>query len=111
MPIGADAWDRAQLVPATEILELIEAAVGIIASVTRPFCQHCNRLRLTADGKLRNCLFSNDETDVRSLLRPAFDPAGFEAAVRSCLRAKGPGHEITLSTFRKPLRTMHAIGG
>lgn len=138
MPIGADAWDRSQLVPATEILELIESAagplvpahnydphapasefeyadgrgrVGIIASVTRPFCKLCNRLRLTADGKLRNCLFSQAETDVKPFLRPRLDRAGFVAAARSCVSSKGPGHEINLASFVKPTRTMHAIGG
>ena len=94
MPIGADVWEREKVFFASEILDLISrevgeltpvssdpsapaadfayndgSRVGIIASVSRPFCNHCNRLRLTADGKLRNCLFALDETDVKGLLR------------------------------------------
>src|SRR6185295_10802432 len=95
MPIGADHWEREKVYFAHEILEQLEqevaplvpseeydplapamefrytdggGRVGIIASVSRPFCQHCNRLRLTAEGKLRNCLFALDEIDIKPLL-------------------------------------------
>ena len=92
------------------------ATVGIIASVTRPFCGACDRLRLTADGQIRNCLFARDETDLRPVLR---DPAATEAVVRarveSLLRgsvaAKLPGHGINDPSFIQPPRPMSAIGG
>jgi cyclic pyranopterin phosphate synthase len=139
MPIGADAWEREKVFFAHELLELLErevaplgpapdydprapamdfdyadggGRVGIIASVSRPFCASCNRVRLTADGKLRNCLFSLDETDVKGLLRATPpDPARIAAAVKATVRAKWAGHEINLASFVKPARTMHAIGG
>ena len=86
--------------------------VGIIASVSRPFCHHCNRLRLTADGKLRNCLFALDETDVKGLLRgPSLDDNALAEAIRQSVWAKWEGHEINTAKFVKPDRTMHAIGG
>ncbi|MCU0704112.1 MAG: GTP 3',8-cyclase MoaA [Fimbriiglobus sp.] len=139
MPIGAEAWEREKVFFAHELLELLDAEVaplvpaadadpnapaaafeyadgggrvGIIASVSRPFCRKCNRVRLTADGKLRNCLFSLDEVDVKGLLRAeAVDAAEVERTVRECVRAKWEGHEINTAKFVKPLRTMHAIGG
>ena len=139
MPIGADPWTRGQLVPAHELLALVEAdlgplvpapgydphapamdfgyaagggRVGVIASVTRPFCGDCNRLRLTADGKLRNCLFGHDEWDVRRVLRtPGAGDGAVADLFRAGVAAKGPGHEINAAGFVKPARTMHAIGG
>jgi cyclic pyranopterin phosphate synthase len=138
MPIGADVWEREKVMSAAEILELIarevgslEAAnhdpsapaqdytyrdgggtVGIIASVSQPFCHNCNRLRLTADGKVRNCLFALEETDVRGLLRSTpIDEEAIAAALRGSVWAKRAGHEINAATFIKPERTMHAIGG
>ncbi|MGE3808102.1 MAG: GTP 3',8-cyclase MoaA [Gemmataceae bacterium] len=138
MPIGAEAWERNKVYFAHEILETLEQAVaplvpaddydprapamefqytdgagkvGIIASVSRPFCRSCNRVRLTAEGKLRNCLFALDEVDVKSLLRgPAPDEA-IAAAIRQNVLAKWEGHEINTAKFVKPQRTMHAIGG
>ena len=77
--------------------------VGIIASVSRPFCLSCNRLRLTCDGKLRNCLFALDEVDVKALLRGE--------AIRRNVWEKWEGHEINTARFVKPQRTMHSIGG
>jgi cyclic pyranopterin phosphate synthase len=138
MPIGADAWERGRVFFAHEILELIArevgplsptdsdpsapaadfayddggGRVGIIASVSRPFCQHCNRLRLTAEGKLRNCLFALDELDVKTLLRS--DGSGdalIADAIRANVWAKWEGHEINTAKFVKPERTMHSIGG
>jgi cyclic pyranopterin phosphate synthase len=138
MPIGAEAWEREKVFFADEILELIGrevgelvpadadptapaaeyryrdggGSVGVIASVSRPFCHHCNRIRLTADGKLRNCLFALDEADVKTLLRtgPETDPAIAEL-IRRSVWAKWEGHEINTAKFVKPDRTMHAIGG
>ena len=86
--------------------------VGVIASVSRPFCHHCNRLRLTADGKLRNCLFALDETDVKALLRAeSLDNNMLAETIRRTVWAKWEGHEINTAKFVKPNRTMHAIGG
>jgi cyclic pyranopterin phosphate synthase len=137
MPIGAGDWQRGDCVTAHEIMELLEAGigplspatdydphapamefefagghrVGIIASVTRPFCKDCNRLRLTSDGKLRHCLFAREETDVKALLRQSVDTAALAAAIQACVQGKWAGHDINAATFVKPLRTMHAIGG
>src|SRR6266511_2246668 len=85
--------------------------VGIIASISRPFCLSCNRLRLTADGKLRNCLFAIDEVDVKGLLRSQAAEADSAEVIRRNVAAKWEGHEINTARFIKPLRTMHAIGG
>ncbi len=138
MPIGADRWERDKVYFAHEILELLErevaplapapdydprapamdfdyadgsGRVGIIASVSRPFCRSCNRLRLTADGKLRNCLFALDEADVKGLLRGGAADEEIAEVVRRNVRGKWEGHEINTARFVKPLRTMHAIGG
>jgi cyclic pyranopterin phosphate synthase len=85
--------------------------VGFIASISRPFCLSCNRLRLTSDGKLRNCLFSLEETDVRSLLRGGATDGEIAAAIRGCVASKWEGHEINTSRFIQPERLMHSIGG
>jgi cyclic pyranopterin phosphate synthase len=138
MPIGGDDWRRDQVVFAHEILEAIEreigplvpaedydprapamdfryadggGRVGIIAPVSRPFCRRCNRLRLTAEGKLRNCLFALDELDVKPHLRPRTDGNAISEIIRRSVAAKGEGHEINSARFVKPGRTMHAIGG
>jgi len=138
MPIGAEAWERDKVFFAHEILDIVDrevgaiepansdptapavdyrykdgsGLVGVIASVSRPFCHHCNRLRLTADGKLRNCLFALDETDVKGLLRaPRIDENALAEAIRRSVWAKWEGHEINTAKFVKPTRTMHAIGG
>jgi cyclic pyranopterin phosphate synthase len=138
MPIGAEAWERDKVYFAHEILEQLTAAfgplapakdgdprapaqewvygdgggrVGIIASVSRPFCLSCNRIRLTADGKLRNCLFALTEVDVRPYLRESHDDAALAEAIRRNVADKWEGHEINTARFIKPLRTMHAIGG
>jgi cyclic pyranopterin phosphate synthase len=138
MPIGADSWERGKVYFAHEILEQLERAVaplapardydprapamdfeyadgggrvGIIASVSRPFCTSCNRVRLTADGKLRNCLFALDEADVKGLLRGGAPEEEIAEVIRRNVRAKWEGHEINTARFIKPLRTMHAIGG
>jgi cyclic pyranopterin phosphate synthase len=90
--------------------------VGIIASVTRPFCAACDRLRLTADGQLRNCLFARDELDLRAALRdetagPAAVRAEVERRLRLVVKDKLPGHGINDLNFVQPSRPMSAIGG
>jgi len=138
MPIGADQWEREKVYFAHEILEQLEreiaplvpvadydprapamefrytdggGRVGIIASISRPFCTSCNRVRLTADGKLRNCLFALDEVDIKKMLRGNAGDSEIAAAMDANVRAKWEGHEINTSRFIKPLRTMHTIGG
>jgi cyclic pyranopterin phosphate synthase len=86
-------------------------SVGFIASVSRPFCLNCNRLRITADGKVRYCLFAIEETDVRTLLRDGSPDEAIEAAVRGCIREKWIGHQINSTQFVPPPRPMYSIGG
>ena len=138
MPIGADHWERDKVYFAHEILDQLEqhvgplvpaenydprapamefdyvdgkGRVGIIASVSRPFCLSCNRIRLTAEGKLRNCLFALDEIDLKPLLRGGAPDEQIAARVRENVAVKWEGHEINTARFVKPLRTMHSIGG
>ncbi len=85
--------------------------VGVIASVTRPFCGDCDRTRLTADGQLRNCLFALGETDLRSLIRSGVDDEALAEAWQANAWAKRPGHGIDSPDFRQPDRPMSAIGG
>src|SRR5262249_26562354 len=135
---GAEVWERDKVYFAHEILEQLEqhiaplapaedydprapamefaysdggGRVGIIASISRPFCRSCNRIRLTSDGQLRNCLFALDEPDVKPLLRGAPDDARLAELIRASVWAKWEGHEINTARFIKPDRTMHAIGG
>lgn len=138
MPIGAEPWEREKAVLAHELLEMLEQGVaplapardydphspamdfeyadgvgrvGVIASVSRPFCRSCNRLRLTAEGKVRNCLFALDETDVKPLLREGANDETIARLIRENVLSKWEGHEINSAQFVKPTRTMHAIGG
>ncbi len=138
MPIGAEHWEREKVFYAHEIIDLLEThvgsltpspdqdarapaqdfdytdgggRVGIIASVSRPFCMSCNRVRLTAEGKLRNCLFALNEIDLKPLLRNFGDPDEIARLVRQNIWEKWEGHEINTARFVKPDRTMHAIGG
>lgn len=139
MPIGAGDWSRADVFTAEEILRTLGAEfgplkpaagtdphapsadydyadgggrVGVIASVTRPFCGSCNRLRLTADGKLRNCLFALDEIDARPPLRAdPIDADALRQCVRDSVARKWAGHRFNDADYRKPGRTMHLIGG
>ena len=137
MPLDAGhTWDRTQMVTQAEILtalrtafELTEvpgrgsapaelwyvdggpATVGVIASVTAPFCGACDRVRLTADGQLRSCLFARSETDLRTLVREGADDDAVAAAIRTCLAGKKPGHDIDDPAFLQPDRPMSAIGG
>jgi cyclic pyranopterin phosphate synthase len=103
-----DADPRA---PATEYAFADGYRVGFIASVSRPFCMNCNRLRLTADGKLRYCLFAREETDVKPLLDAPDSDAALEAAIRSTVWQKWVGHDINRSSFVAPQRPMYSIGG
>jgi len=104
--------DRDDRAPATEYRFADGIGrVGFIASVTRPFCLSCNRLRLTSDGKLRYCLFAIDETDVKAILRGGRDDDSLRAAIRESVQAKWIGHEINSAGFVPPPRPMYSIGG
>ncbi|WP_256843055.1 GTP 3',8-cyclase MoaA [Ornithinimicrobium cryptoxanthini] len=85
--------------------------VGVIASVTMPFCGACDRVRLTADGQVRNCLFANTEADLRTPLREGASDEELATLVRACITAKLPGHGINDPGFLQPGRPMSAIGG
>jgi cyclic pyranopterin phosphate synthase len=85
--------------------------VGVIGSVTRPFCGSCDRVRLTADGQIRNCLFATTETDLRTLLRTGAGDDELAAAWHGAVAAKLPGHGINDPGFLQPARPMSAIGG
>jgi cyclic pyranopterin phosphate synthase len=137
MPLDADnIWEREKVYTLEEILEVAReiapvdevtedkasparrfrfgdgaGTFGVIASVSAPFCQHCDRVRLTADGKIRNCLFATTETDVRDLLRGGADDAEIEQRIRAAIWSKWRGHLINRPDFVKPERTMHRIGG
>src|SRR4051812_45430170 len=87
------------------------ATVGIIASVTRPFCGSCDRVRLTADGQVRNCLFAREESDLRIAMRAGATDAELAERWRAALATKKPGHGIDDPTFLQPDRPMSAIGG
>ncbi len=137
MPLDAGhTWDRTTMVTQAEILERLRGAfrleevpgrgsapaelwyvdggphtVGVIASVTAPFCGACDRVRLTADGQLRNCLFAQDETDLRTLMREGRSDAELDAALRAAIAGKKAGHGIDDPGFLQPRRPMSAIGG
>jgi cyclic pyranopterin phosphate synthase len=85
--------------------------VGFIDPVTRPFCDRCDRLRLTADGQFRNCLFSTAEWDVRGLLRSGGTDAAIAELLRACVAAKHAAHGIGTAEFERPTRAMYQIGG
>ena len=138
MPLDAQhSWERTEMITGHEILASLRAeldleelpgrgaapaerflidggpaTVGVVASVTMPFCGSCDRLRLTADGQLRNCLFANGETDLRGPLRSgATEEEEIHALVHECLALKLPGHGINEPGFLQPPRPMSAIGG
>jgi cyclic pyranopterin phosphate synthase len=139
MPLDADnAWERDKVLFASEIIETLSreimplvpvgdqnphapatdfvfedgiGRIGFIPSVSQPFCAQCNRFRITADGKLRNCLFSLEETDIRELLRGGAADTEIVAAVRACVAAKWAGHHINHPDFVQPERPMYSIGG
>lgn len=138
MPLDAQhGWSRDKMVTADEILASLTtefdltpdpaerggapaetwlvdggpAKVGVIASVTRPFCGDCDRTRLTADGQVRNCLFARGETDLRGLLRGGADDEEIAQRWRDAMWGKMPGHGIDNPRFLQPTRPMSAIGG
>jgi GTP 3',8-cyclase len=137
MPLDGDhAWSRDQVLTGAELREIIdrvyplEAAprephatariyrfadgrgeIGFINPVSEPFCADCNRIRLTADGKLRTCLFSLHETDLREVLRAGAGDAELETVVREAVWRKELKHHVGEPGFRQPPRTMSAIGG
>lgn len=139
MPLDADgAWRNDQVLSGDEIVGMLQAefgplepmtpddpsqpatdyrfvdgggTVGFINPVTQPFCADCNRLRLTAEGQVRNCLFSTVEWDARAVLRGGGDDKELSHLVRSCVWAKKAGHGINSEEFIKPQRAMFQIGG
>lgn len=138
MPLDPQhGWDRADMVTADEILDSLEReftlteareprgsqpaeeflvdggpfTVGVIASVTRPFCGDCDRVRLTADGQVRNCLFAREESDLRAPLRAGADDEEIARRWVSAMAGKLPGHGIDDPSFLQPTRPMSAIGG
>jgi cyclic pyranopterin phosphate synthase len=138
MPLDAEGhWDRDQLVPGAEVRERIHARwplepvahagdpapadrfrfadgqgeIGLISSVSEPFCGTCNRLRLTADGAIRNCLFSDAEHPVRDLVRSGGTDEDLAQLIRRAVWGKLPGHGINEPGFLRPSRSMSMIGG
>jgi cyclic pyranopterin phosphate synthase len=97
--------------PATDFAFKSGLRVGFINSVTQPFCGACNRLRITAEGSVRNCLFSTTEWDARQLLRSDATDEQIVQLVRECVTAKKAGHGIDSDTFVRPERAMYQIGG
>jgi cyclic pyranopterin phosphate synthase len=138
MPLDADhAWDRSKVLTGEEIRDAINAVyplepeprepsstsrvyhfadgipgrIGFINPVSEPFCADCNRVRLTADGRLRTCLFSLNETDLRGPLREGATDADLEGIVRAAVWRKELKHHVGEPGFIQPARSMSAIGG
>ncbi len=109
--LSEDPHERGAAPAETFIVDGGPARVGIIASVTQPFCGACDRTRLTADGQVRNCLFSQEETDLRGLLRDGASDDVIAKAWRTAMWGKRAGHGIDDPTFLQPARPMSAIGG
>ncbi len=104
--------DRDPRAPATDYEYLDgKGKVGFVASISRPFCLNCNRIRLTSDGKFRYCLFAIDETDMRQLLRGGASDQAIASAIRGSVHDKWLGHEINTQRFVPPPRPMYSIGG
>jgi cyclic pyranopterin phosphate synthase len=103
----AETW----IVPGFTGIDGRPARVGVIGSVTRPFCGDCDRTRLTADGQVRNCLFATAESDLRGLLRNGAPDDEIADAWRAAMRGKRAGHGIDDPSFLQPARPMSAIGG
>ena len=113
--------DNYELVPIDNSLEIGPASeynfadgkgkIGIITAVSNPFCDHCNRIRMTADGKLRTCLFSTKETNLKELIRSGATDKTIIETLKQAVLVKEPGHKINLDDFERPTRAMHAIGG
>ncbi len=139
MPLDSQAiWERRQVLTADEMIAQLSSevgaleavpdadprapateyrykdgsgTVGFIASISKPFCLNCNRIRLTSDGKLRYCLFAIEEMDVKGLLRNGASDEDIQAAIRKNVADKWLGHEINSPKFVPPPRPMYAIGG
>jgi cyclic pyranopterin phosphate synthase len=139
MPLDAEGgWSKTQVLSGREVRELLERGigplvplaagdpgqpaidyewadgggrVGFIDPVTQPFCDRCDRLRLTADGQFRNCLFSTTEWDVQAVVRGGGDDAEIAALLRACVAAKKAAHGIDTPAFERPARAMYQIGG
>jgi cyclic pyranopterin phosphate synthase len=137
MPLDAsDAWQRAQVVGQDEIVATIAAewpievipargaapanvwryldgsgTVGVIPTVTKPFCGDCDRVRLTADGQFRTCLFATDEFDLRSAMRAGETDDQIARRIEAAVGTKWAGHQINQVNFIRPTRTMSQIGG
>ena len=138
MPLDSDkVWEREKVLFGHEIIDLIKekyelvpvdnsleigpaseytfadgkGKIGIITAVSNPFCDHCNRIRMTADGKLRTCLFSADETNLKEMIRTGKSDENIAETIRQAVLIKEPGHKINLDDFERPDRAMHAIGG
>ena len=136
MPLDGDRlWSRERVVTADEILRRLQelgpveplgndpsepareyrltngAVIGIIPTVSRPFCRFCDRIRLTADGRLRNCLFALQEHDLKGLLRGGASDEAIARAIEDAVWAKWEGHLIDRPEFQRPERAMYAIGG
>ncbi len=137
MPLDAEQrWERDKVVPGADILDAIDrvyplvadttghepaatwrfadgapGAVGVIASVTEPFCDACNRLRITAEGDLRACLFALGETDLRTPLRQGATDEELQGLIRTNVWRKWEGHKINHADFQRPGRSMSMIGG
>ncbi|MDA8560499.1 GTP 3',8-cyclase MoaA [Nitrospinae bacterium] len=138
MPLDSDkVWERDKVLFGHEIIDLIKekyelvpvdnsleigpaseytfadgkGKIGIITAVSNPFCDHCNRIRMTADGKLRTCLFSADETNLKEMIRSGKSDENIAETIRQAVLIKEPGHKINLDDFERPDRAMHAIGG
>ncbi len=109
--VPADAELRGSAPAETFLVDGGPQTVGIIGSVTRPFCGSCDRIRLTADGQLRNCLFARSENDLRTPLRAGASDDELIAQWQRCIQAKLPGHGINDPGFLQPARPMSAIGG
>ncbi|MER6829620.1 GTP 3',8-cyclase MoaA [Streptosporangium sp. NPDC000563] len=107
----ADSAERGSAPAELFLVEGGPARVGVIGSVTRPFCGACDRVRLTADGQIRNCLFAADESDLRAAMRAGAGDDEIAERWRSAVRIKKAGHGIDDPTFLQPSRPMSAIGG
>jgi GTP 3',8-cyclase len=106
-----DAEDRGSAPAERFLVDGGPATVGVIASITRPFCGDCDRVRLTADGQVRNCLFAREESDLRTPLREGADDEEIANRWRAAVAVKRAGHGIDDPTFIQPTRSMSAIGG
>ncbi|MCA1832631.1 MAG: GTP 3',8-cyclase MoaA [Actinobacteria bacterium] len=137
MPLDADeTWEMKRVMPSDDVLAAIGAVyplepvdhgpepatvyrfadgapggVGVIPSVTQPFCSNCNRIRVTSDGQFRTCLFALEETDLRSLLRGGATNEDIAAEIRGAVDRKWAGHSIGAPDFVRPSRSMSMIGG